>query len=237
MNDNLISEPYCVFCDKRLSIETKNCVCQECLSSLPYVKGNVCKNCTRPLPKGYTADLCRSCKKTRYSLLHNVSALKYTGVVEEAIKRMKFTNLELWIANELGKILSETVQKEYKDINFDMIVPVPISQINFVKRKFNQAQEIAAMVKNDLKIPMSINNLIKFKHTSQQSTLGYHQRKSNVKGAYKVLKPDVFVDKTILLIDDVFTTGSTINECARMLKKAGATCVYTATVAIVTQDD
>lgn len=234
---NLISEPHCVFCNKRLDLTAKDCLCQKCRSSLPYVKGNLCKNCSRPLPKGYTADICRDCKGTRYNFLHNVSALKYSGVVEDAIKRMKFTSLEIWIAHELGKILSETVLKEYNDIKFDMIVPVPISQINYVKRRFNQAEEISLMIKNILNISLNTNNLIKFKHTSQQSSLGYHQRKTNVKGAYKVIKPDEFTDKTILLIDDVFTTGSTINECAKMLKKAGAACVYTATVAIVAYDD
>ena len=229
---NIISQPRCAFCDDVLDIKTSDYVCEKCKADLPYVKGETCDICGRTLYTGYMDTVCHDCKTEKIYFIKNISAFEYKDNVKEAIRRMKFTALEIWIARELGKILAKKVKEQYGDIRFDMIVPVPISQINYIKRKFNQATEIALPIRRAINVPVNDNVLKKIRHTKQQSSLGHKERKANVKGAYKVFHPDDICDKIILLIDDVYTTGSTINECAKTLKKAGAMSIYTATVSI-----
>lgn len=233
---NIISQPRCAFCDSVLDIRTSDYVCEKCKIDLPYVKGNTCDICGRPLYTGYMDTVCHDCKAEKIYFIKNISVCEYKDNVKEAILKMKFTYLQIWIARELGKILANSIKEQYGDIRFDMIVPVPISQINFTKRRFNQALEIALPISRAINIPVNDKVLKKIRHTKQQSSLGHKERKANVKGAYKVFHPDEICDKIILLIDDVYTTGSTINECAKTLKKAGAMSIYTATFAITTKE-
>ena len=233
---NIISSPKCVFCECSMDIHTSDFLCEKCKHTLPYVKGNTCDVCGRPLYKGYMDTVCHDCKERKNYFLKNVSVFEYKDSVQDAIKRMKFAAVEIWIARELGKILAKRIKEEYEGIRFDMIVPVPISQINYVKRRFNQAAEISVPVSRELNIPINEKVLKKIRHTKQQSSLKHKERKENIKGAYKVFAPDEICDKVILLIDDVFTTGSTINECAKTLKKSGAMSIYTATAAITLKE-
>ena len=233
---NFISTPKCAFCESELNINSKDYVCEKCKRTLPYIEGNICGVCGRPLENGYMDTVCHDCKERRNYFIKNIAALKYKDSVKEAIVRMKFTTVQIWIARELGEILAKRIKEEYEGIRFDMIVPVPISQINYMKRKYNQALEIAVPISRKLNIPINEKVLRKIRHTKQQSSLGHKERKTNIKGAYRAFHTDEICDKIILLIDDVFTTGSTINECAKTLKKAGAMSIYTATSSITVKE-
>lgn len=149
---------------------------------------------------------------------------------------MKFKR-RAWIAFDFGRALLKTVKKEYSDIKFDMILYVPMSPLNEFSRGFNQSFEMADIISKELKIPINKRILYKKPGVKTQSGLNRKERIENVRNAFYVRNSKLLTDKTILLIDDVFTTGSTINECSRVLKRNGALAVYTATLATVVQDE
>ena len=189
-----------------------------------------------PLSSEYGDLYCQNCKKNKRSFAQNVSRYIYKDGISVAIKKMKFGSKQLWIADTFGIFLSQTVQEEYGDISFDGVTYVPVSKKRYFERSFNQSEEIAEALCQRLRLPFLRDVLIKPLDTPKQSSLKFNERANNVRGKFAIAKPEFVVDKTILLIDDVFTSGETINECAKILKKAGATSVYTATVAIVKLD-
>ena len=229
---NIIADPHCVFCDKLLDVRANHLICEECSTKLPFASGRVCSICHVPLDTTYGELICHNCKDMKNYFIKNVSRYLYKDLVRDAILRMKFGNSQIWISSELGKFLSQTIKQEYDGINFDMVIYVPLSQIKEYTRKFNQSREIAFAVSKQCGIRLMDDILIKTRNTKSQSSLSLGERKDNVKGVYKVTDQNAVIDKTILLVDDVYTTGATLNECAKTLKKSGALAIYTSTVAI-----
>ncbi len=105
---------------------------------------------------------------------------------------------------------------------FDLLIPVPLDRKKKWEREFNQASLLMEALAKEFRIPCSQNNLIKIRPTPAQSSLKREQRFINVKGAFRVRRPWEVNNKAMLLIDDVFTTGATVSECARVLKDKGA---------------
>jgi len=228
---NILSPPVCVFCHCPLHIESQSYICAKCALNLPYNNGKRCQICCSPLDIAYGDLYCAHCKKTKRAFAQNVSRYIYKDNVAEAIKRMKFGKRQLWIADCLGKFLAETIKKSYDNVAFDLVLFVPISKKRLREREFNQSEIIADAVCKNLKLPIAKDVLIKPIDIPKQSGLSFEKRKKNVKEAFKIKNPDCVIDKTILLIDDIFTTGATLNECAKTLKKVGAAVVFCATIA------
>jgi len=112
-----------------------------------------------------------------------------------------------------------------------IVIPVPLAKKKQKERGFNQSELIAKELALFYSLPLSTNNLIKIKQTLSQTQLNKEQRKNNVAAAFLIKKPKMFSGKTVFLIDDVVTTGATMNECAKILKQAKAKKVYGITVA------
>lgn len=113
----------------------------------------------------------------------------------------------------------------------DVIIPVPLHRKRLQSRGFNQAVLLGEVFSTRLSIPMQTGTLLRIRQTEPQIELSVEERRSNVKGAFAVNEPERISDKRVLLLDDVMTTGSTVNECSKELKKAGALSVTVATVA------
>jgi len=118
-----------------------------------------------------------------------------------------------------------------ENLETDLIMPVPLHSARLRTREFNQSLLLADQVARHLTRPVSANNLIRKVATDPQTTLSRQARMRNLRKAFAVRKPHEIVDRRILLIDDVFTTGTTVNECAKTLKKAGAASVTVLTLA------
>lgn len=141
----------------------------------------------------------------------------YDGVMKEAVHLMKFRQLKR-LAIVLGQKLTSI------DVpTADSIVPVPLSIKGLRKREFNQSAIMAKELSKKTGIPLYLNGLRKVKETLPQSSLSKNERVRNVKGAY--VSDDIVRGKRIILVDDVVTTAATVNECAKVLKKAGASTV------------
>ncbi|MEE1043554.1 MAG: ComF family protein [Clostridia bacterium] len=231
---NIIAPPRCMSCNTRMPLDSNALFCFECSKQYKRNDQNTCSICGKPISEN-SDKTCRDCKSTKIYYVKNVSRYLYKGCIKNAIQNMKFKN-RMWIAYEFGKVLCDTVKNEYGDIDFDMVLYVPMTPISKRVRGFNQSAEIAQVISEKLNIPIYDKILYKKAGVKTQSGLNRKDRIENIKNAFIVRHSDLLVDKTILLIDDVFTTGSTVNECARTLKKNGALAVYTATVATVKLD-
>ena len=114
---------------------------------------------------------------------------------------------------------------------YDIIIPVPIHKKRKAQRGYNQTQLIASKISKYLKIKLCDDVLIKSKNTIAQSKLNKNKRKQNIKGAFKILNSEKIQGKNILLFDDIYTTGSTVNECSKILTRAGAKRIGVLTIA------
>ena len=148
---------------------------------------------------------------------------------------MKFKRRE-WISYKFGKALYNTIKDEYSDLKFDVITYVPMSPLREFSRGFNRSQEFADIISKETKVPVK-KILHKKPGVKTQSGLNRKERIENVRNAFFVRHSELLTDKVVLLIDDVFTTGSTVNECARILKRNGALAVYVATLATTVYDE
>jgi ComF family protein len=159
-----------------------------------------------------------------------VSIFQYTGMVKESLIRFKFYNKPSYyrtyarlIADKLGKM---TDIKRY-----DLVLSVPLHRHKEFSRGYNQAHLIAKALASELKLPERSGLLKRYRYTEAQSLLDKQKRNQNVKGAFTVTRPKRIEGKSVLLVDDILTTGSTLEECGRMLKQAGAQNVTAVVVA------
>lgn len=150
------------------------------------------------------------------------------GVVRETIHAFKYRR-EYWLRRTLGEWVVEGFERHYGAERFDAIVPVPLHPRRLGWRGFNQAEELAKALSRRSGLPV-IRALRRLKDTAAQVAMGRRERRSNVRGAFGLAGSGTYRDTRILLVDDVLTTGSTIDECARQLRRAGAMSVHAITV-------
>lgn len=154
--------------------------------------------------------------ETDKTLQHIIHALKY--------------NRKFKLGMFLGEILSEGIKSRNWQVN--LIVPVPIHHLKKVERGYNQSDYIVKGLSKTLQIPYSTKLIKRIRHTESQTKLNMKQRSENVANAFKVSNKKEIIGKNVLLVDDVITTGSTIQECAKTLLTAGAKIVYASSIAI-----
>lgn len=198
--------------------------CPDCTKLLPFNNGKTCPRCGVGIDGDET--YCGHCAFEKVHFDKAYSAFHYDGIIKKAIVNMKFHNLGGY-ANALAYYLVFLSQKH--DLHFDMVTFAPMSAKAKRKRRYNQAQLLADAFCDILQIDAPVETLVKIKETAPQEKLTKTERKQNLVGAYKI-NADV-KGKIVLVIDDVKTTGSTLNECAKVLKSAGATTVICLTVA------
>ncbi len=223
---NLIYPPRCIFCGKRLSPKTKLFVCDHCSNNLPYCKVyKRCKVCGNPIPDEH--EFCRRCYLTRSYVTASTSPFVYVDNVRNAIIAMKRPE-NIGNARVLSFYIAGMVKSDFSQVAFDAVVSVPPRRKRR-KDNYDQAGELGKEVAKRLSLPYISNALSQTREIKKQSSLNFDARIKNVKDAFKVKKPDKVKGKIILLIDDIRTTGATLNECGKALKEAGAYRVYSAT--------
>jgi ComF family protein len=154
------------------------------------------------------------------------------------VHRFKYAG-KIQLAGPLGRLMRNTFMRYWNSEKVDLILPVPLHSIKFRKRGFNQSYLLIRRWKSTssptlgevFDVPVNTDVLVRSKATVSQTGLGRQQRLKNIKAAFSVKIPEKVIDKKVLLVDDVYTTGATVNECARVLLKAGADRVDVLTVA------
>lgn len=227
---NLLFPSKCLSCKKRES----NFLCEDCLKKIEFISTPYCKICGKKA-EGIVVEnyICGECRTTKNYFEYARAAAEYRDILKEAIHFFKYRKKEN-LKFPLSKLLLEYLEicdvKE-EILNCDLIIPVPLHKKRLKERRFNQAHLISEILSEELKIPLISDVLIRIKPTLPQINLNKRQRIENIKGAFLVEDKEKVKNKKILLIDDVFTTGSTVRECAKMLKKAGAEKVTVLTLA------
>ncbi|WES34475.1 ComF family protein [Ruminiclostridium papyrosolvens DSM 2782] len=155
---------------------------------------------------------------------------RYSGSLKETLRRFKFSNKSSYY-RALGKLLALKIQNTKQLDSFDVIVPVPLHKSRQKHRGYNQAELMAEQIAKILKIPCEKNLLIKSVATNSQSMLKRTERLLNLEDAFMAVNDGLIADKNILLIDDIVTTGSTVNQCCKALKQAGAEKVIAGVIA------
>ena len=217
---NLLFPNRCCLCGDVITMQEH--LCGNCAQTAPYVLPPVCQLC------GRSEDDC-SCEKKKRNYERCVSAFRYEGVVRHAIGTLKNRG-DAATGEGLAVEMAELIRREYGGISFDCIAPVPLHRTKRSRRGFNQAALLANALSQRTGIPFA-QLLIKIHETREQKTLNLQERDANLLGAFDVLPDCDIKGRNILLVDDLLTTGATLNECAKMLKIYGAEAVFAITAA------
>ncbi|NBK92500.1 ComF family protein [bacterium 1XD21-13] len=218
---DLIYPRRCPVCDD--IVGGRALICEPCRLRLHPVGEPLCKKCGKPLSTA-EAEYCPDCGRKKHLYVRGRAALEYDSVMRESIGRFKYKNRREYgdfYVQELLRACGEAV----RSWNPDLLIPIPLHKSRRRKRGFNQAELIARGLGKELGIPVSADSLLRTKKTSPQKELNDQERKSNLKNAFQLAKDNVKFKK-ILLIDDIYTTGSTIDAAASVLLDHGAEKVY-----------
>lgn len=228
---DIIFPPVCPLCEQGLM---DGILCADCRGNIlsRKIKGPICAVCGIPfiaygdVPEMQPGRLCGRCITEKTPFKEARSAFAYEGAVLKAIHRFKYSGT-VTLAGYLGRLASEGTDFSARP---DVVVPVPLHKKRLRKRGFNQSLLLAREVAKKFKADVDYLNLKRVRETDPQINLRIREREDNIKGAFVVKDCAAFRNKTVLLVDDVFTTGATIRECAKTLNGAGAE-VYVLTLA------
>ena len=213
----------CILCRQTVRVAAINPnieVCLDCYQALPH-NANCCMKCALPLPVDIGSQaLCGRCIKKSPSYDYSCSVFRYEDDVINLIHQLKFDE-KISYARSIGEILLasfNSVLLEKQGVP-DCIIPVPLHDKRLRKRGYNQSIEIARVMAKKLEIPIAHDAVVKKHGTLAQSGLNANERQKNIKNVFSVINVETY--RHVLIIDDVVTTGSTVNEVAKVLKKNG----------------
>lgn len=219
----------CAACGADLPHDDQFRLCPRCRSALRMLDGLVCVTCGVPLDSGGAhCYACRSGACYRFACLR--SAVRYEGVARKLIHAFKYGNRD-YLTRALGSVLTDCVRRHETILAADIIVPVPMHWTKKWLRGYNQAELLARHAAAELHMPVHTGVLRRRRRGKVQAALDRESRKQNVRNLIAVRDGRPVRGKRILLIDDVATTGATLDACAAALRTAGALAVACATVA------
>lgn len=175
-------------------------------------------------------EYCYDCAHTHHYYEQGLSLWNHRNPVNQSVYQFKYHNQRRY-ANIYSKEIVEAFREEILRWKPDVIMPVPLHWTRKRKRGYNQAQILAEEIGKKLNIPVDSKSLKRIKKTSPQKKLGHEERKKNLKHAF-ALKPGFCPVKTVVVVDDIYTTGNTIDAAARILKEKGVENVYFLTISI-----
>lgn len=222
----------CAQCGTALADDPVASFCRACWRTITPLSGARCARCDRPFGSSAATShspehLCQSCLLRPPSYTRAWTLYPYIPPLQNAIHLLKYRR-SVALTPALGRLIIDAWPAMEP---VDRIMPVPLHPRRLREREFNQSLLLADWVARRWRIPVSFANLIRLVPSTPQTTLSRKQRLKNLRGAFAVRRPDAVRNHRILLIDDVWTTGATMNECAKTLRKAGSGPVFALTVA------
>lgn len=208
----------CILCGARASGRAID-LCEACEAELP-VNSRACPLCAQPLQADLPADVaCGACTMRRPRLDAVHCAFRFAYPIDHMVRALKYRNAPQY-GRVMGALLAASCASRLTASRPTMIVPVPLSERRFRERGYNQSMELARWLQRPLGVSVRRDVLKRARHTDEQTQLSARQRRGNVRNAFAVLQP--VHGARIVILDDVITTASTVNEIARTLRKAGA---------------
>lgn len=208
----------CLVCGKDV-INTQR-ICESCLLNIKYISSPICLKCGIPFNSGTGRDhLCGTCLTTKIYFTKARAVGFYEGVLQEAIHQFKY-NKKTFLAKPLASFMVNCGLDSIDLESYNFLVPVPLHPKRLRERGFNQALSLAKYIGKKCRIPIDYLSLKRVRWEEPQINLSKKERERNVRGAFSLYNKDRFKGSNILLIDDVYTSGATVNECAKVLIKA-----------------
>lgn len=216
----------CAYCAK--VIPSDALMCSECKNNLPRITGTICPKC------GREKDVC-TCKgaETYYSAL--AAPFYFQNRVRNGIHHFKFRKYPR-NADAYSLEMSKTIEKRFSNIDFDFVTEVPMTKKSVKNRGYNQCALLAEKISEITGIEYKSSVLSKLYETDKQHSLSFYLRRGNLTGVFDVNDANAVNGKTILLVDDISTSGETMNECAKMFWLNGAKETYCVAVALTKYD-
>ena len=232
---NFVFPPRCAGCGERLPIEADERICSICLGKIERLNEPLCAVCGIPIAAA--SEWCERCaaspphfSRARAIAAYRDGAGRDAGVIGAMIRRHKYG-----LDQSLGRALAECLGAELPldGAGYDLIIPVPLHSGRLRWRGFNQAAMLGRAVARRIERPIDASNLMRIRATPPQTARTRRGRRENIRNAFAVRRPARVANRSILLVDDVMTTGATADECARVLLQAGARRVDVLTLARV----
>lgn len=226
---SLVYPPHCAQCDGDVACGEH--LCEPCRNRAKRIRPPFCQTCSQPFDGAIEGTFtCANCEQRKLHFDCAVAAYRSRGVVRELIHRFKYQrqfHLRHPLADWLAAGLEDSRMRAHP---FDAFVPVPLHPARQREREFNQAEVLASLVGARIGVPVA-NCLIRIRYTTTQTRFDRVERMENLRNAFETRKNSDVRDKHLVLVDDVLTTGATVDECARILRKAGAASIRVITVA------
>lgn len=201
----------------------KTVACEKCIRKLSYIESPRCLKCGKPVDNEET-EICYDCSRTNHIYLQGVGVWAYTNEIKQSIYRFKYHN-----KREYGKFYGDEIKNQYESIirgwNADVLIPVPLHKSKIRKRGYNQAAIIAQALGLVMNMLVDDEIIARKKKTKAQKELNDKDRVKNLENAFIISDNNVKYNK-VILVDDIYTTGTTIDACAKALLDSGVTQVY-----------
>ncbi len=220
---------YCIVCNEAIERHEKYSLCGKCRNKVNFIEGKICIKCGKPLDEEYIPDLCHDCINTDYHFTRALSCIEYNDTAKDIIYALKY-HKKRYISYHIAEIMKDRYS-EFIRKNVDTIIPVPLHHRKEGERGFNQAYLISKYLGRWLEIHIDNKSLVRTKSTKSQNKLTRPERIKNMKNAFKIVCDKNIRGKKILIIDDIYTTGTTVNEISRELFSKGASDAYVLTFA------
>ena len=215
----------CCFCGKI----SKEYICKDCIEKITYIEEPVCKKCGKPI-RYEEAEYCGDCAKTVFSYEQGKSIWLHTDAVRWSVYQFKYHNRRIFgkfYAQELFRIYGKWIREN----NINVIIPIPLHKKRQRNRGYNQSEIVARELGKLLRLPVNTKAVVRARNTKPQKELSHKERYHNLKEAFHVTK-HWKGERHVLLIDDIYTTGNTIDSMAKLLRQKGAEKVWFLTISI-----
>lgn len=219
------SNIYCICCGNIIDDSRPYSLCDTCVRSLKWANGRTCSCCGKLIQDDYLPSLCTDCRERRHLFRKGFACVEYGTAERDILHRFKYKD-KAYLGRKLAEIMRDRILPE--EIQPDLILPVPMYKKKEKLRGYNQAAVLAKQLARLMEVPYYGNLLLRSSNTEAMSRLGAAERSRNVQEAFTVSaqKSGILRGKRILLVDDIFTTGSTADACTEALHNAGASEVY-----------
>jgi competence protein ComFC len=225
----LLYPPHCAICG--VDLERGQHLCPACNETARRIQPPFCKTCSQPFDGAIEQEFsCSNCAQRRFHFECAVACYRSRGIVRDLLHRFKYQG-EFYLRHPLSEWLADGLaDSRLASEKFDCLVPVPLHPVRERERQFNQAEELAKIVGRGTGTPV-LDCLKRIRRTPTQTRFDRAERMENLRNAFKMRENRNVQGKHLVLVDDVFTTGSTADECARVLKNSGAKSVRVLTAA------
>jgi len=219
------SNIYCICCENIIDQTRPYSLCDACVRNLHWANEKTCNKCGKVLVENYRREICNDCLEIEHFFEKGFTCAEY-GMYEKLIIRDYKYHSKPYFGDKLAEIMYDRLIVE--DLPLDLIIPVPMHGKKEKKRGYNQAALLAKGISKRIDVPFDQKLMTRSRTTKPMNKMNPQERRENVKDAF-TLRPEkgkMVKGKTILLVDDIFTTGSTLDECSKLLLDHGALKIY-----------